>query len=278
MRSWSDPVLLRLGSFELRWYGLILAAAIYASTAALAQLLRHRGHRDPWDEAAGLAAWLIPAGLLGARLGFVVQNLSYFASYPAQILATWTGGLSIHGALLGGLAALALRERSRTGFLARADLLLTVLPLGQAIGRWGNLFNREVLGYPTHLPWGLYVEPAFRPAAFRASATFHPVFLYESLADLALFAWLWWRASGSGERSDRTPRPGSTAPPLLAPPPGAQAALYLAGYAVIRFGLEFVRIGTPVLLGLTLAQWVSGGLLAGLAAWRVTARSPARRG
>ncbi|HEY8531448.1 MAG TPA: prolipoprotein diacylglyceryl transferase, partial [Limnochorda sp.] len=270
MRPWADPVLFELGPVAVHWYGLILAASMLAATGTLSWLLRRQGCAEPWPEAAALAGTVLPAGFLGARLAFVCQNLATFLAEPARILAIWDGGLSIHGALAGGLLALAWRERSARGFLARADQLLTVLPLAQAVGRWGNFINRELLGYPTRLPWAVVVEPAYRPAAYAGSATFHPVFLYESAACLALFGLLWQRAA----RPRATAGPGRLRPRTL--PPGSQAAAYLMGYGLIRFAVEFVRIGEPFLAGLTLAQWVSLLMVAG--GWGVTRWAGAVRG
>lgn len=251
MRPWAEPVLFQLGPLQVHWYGLFLAAAIVVATGALAKLLRRQGHAQPWPEAAALAGTVLPAGFLGARLTFVCQNLAAFTAEPARILAIWDGGLSIHGALAGGLLALAWREGVTGAILTRTDQLLTVLPLAQAVGRWGNFLNRELLGYPTRLPWAVVVEPAYRPLAYAGSATFHPVFLYESLACLALFGLLWRRATGLGAACE--PGPSGGQPPF----PGSQAAAYLIGYGLIRFAVEFVRIGQPFLAGLTLAQWVS---------------------
>lgn len=273
MRPWADPVLLRLGPVEIHWYGLILAAAIAAATWALAGLLRRQGLAQARDEAAAMAMAVLPAGLVGARLAFVVQNLPRFLSEPSRILAFWDGGLSIHGALVGGLLALAWRERSTRPFLARADLLLTVLPLAQAVGRWGNLFNRELLGYPTQVPWAVAIEPVYRPAAYEASATFHPVFLYESLANLVLFGLLWRRATPAP--------PGLSGDQGRRFRPGGQAAGYLMGYGIIRFAVEFIRIGQPIFGGLTLAQWVSLAMVAsgwGLGRWVRTGRGTPRLG
>lgn len=279
MRAWDDPVLLVLGPLEIRWYGLILAFSILAATGALALLLRRRGEPGPWEQASTLAVRLVPAGLVGARLAFVLQNWPVYSAHPLRMLAFWDGGLSLHGALLAGLGALAWQTRSPSRFLARADLLLTVLPLAQAVGRWGNLLNRELLGYPTLLPWGLYVEPAYRPAAFATASTFHPVFLYESLADLALFAFLWRRAARGCGASRRGGSGLPTASSSTPPSPGSQAALYLAGYGAIRMVIEFFRIGTPMLLGLTPAQWISAlAILAGLLGWRRWSRTSASPG
>lgn len=264
MSPWAEPVLLRIGPVAIRWYGLLLALAILLATGALAALLRRQGHPRAWDEAVSLALAVGPLGLVGARLAFILQNFTLFLGDPGRMVAIWEGGLALHGALVGGLLALAWRERRSGRFLRRADELLTVLPLAQAVGRWGNLFNRELLGRPTQLPWGVLVEPAYRPAPFAASAAFHPVFLYESLACLALFALLWRRAVAAGAEGPKSR-------------PGLQVAWYLLGYGAIRFVVEFLRIGEPVAWGLTLAQWVSLVMVAGGGALLGWAR-PAPRG
>src|SRR5690606_142763 len=160
---WAEPVLLRIGPVAIRWYGLLLALAILLATGALAALLRRQGHPRAWDEAVSLALAVGPLGLVGARLAFILQNFPLFLGDAGRMVAIWEGGLALHGALVGGLLALAWRERRSGRFLRRADELLTVLPLAQAVGRWGNLFNRELLGRPPQHPWGYAVQAAGRP-------------------------------------------------------------------------------------------------------------------
>ena len=243
-----DPVAFYLGPIGVRWYGLLLALS-FVPAWALAQPERVRLGLSV-DELVDATLLGIPLGLVGARLGFVVQNLEYFVSHPLDILRTRSGGLSMHGVLAGvALAILLFSRRRKVSAAALADLAAPSILLAQAIGRWGNFFNHEVVGYPTQRPWGFYVPPELRPPGFEEAAFFHPAFFYESLLDgLGVVLLVRYR-----RRSRRRA--------------GEVAALYFVLYGAIRFGVEWVRIGHPVALGLTLAQWVSLAMMAGGAAW-----------
>ena len=252
-----DPVAFWIGPVGVRWYGLLIALS-FVPAWLVAQPERVRAGLAA-DDLVDLALLGIPLGLVGARLGYVLQNLDYFALHPLDMLRTRMGGLSIHGVLVGAaLAILWLARRRRLDAAVLADVVAPSMLLAQAIGRWGNFFNREVLGYPTERPWGLYVPEAMRPPGYEAAAYFHPAFLYESiLALVGVVGLLAYR-----RRVRRRP--------------GELAALYLVVYSTVRWGVEWVRIGEPLAMGMTLAQWVSLGGVAVGAAWWVWLRRQAR--
>lgn len=253
-----SPVAFSVGGLSVRWYGLVLALS-FVPAWLVARPERERLGLSADDLLDGLLLG-IPLGLMGARLGFVVQNLDYFAAHPLDVFRTRAGGLSMHGVLAGvAVAVLVFARRRRVPPAAVADLAAPSVLAAQAVGRWGNFFNFEVLGYPTGLPWALYVPPPLRPTGFEQAAWFHPAFLYESVLDAAGAAAL----IGYRRRQDRRP--------------GEVAALYLVLYGVIRFGVEWVRIGRAVALGLTLAQWVSLAMVAAGAAWWLAARWQGRQ-
>lgn len=244
-----DPVALRIGPLQVRWYGLLMSLAFIPGWM-LAQSERKRLGLSV-DDLLDAVLLGIPLGLLGARLGFVVQHLGYYLRQPADILHVGMTGLSMHGVMAGaGITIWIVSRRKGVSAAGLADLAAPSVLLGQAIGRWGNFFNQELFGYPTSLPWGLYVQPSMRPIQWAEASTFHPVFFYESvynaLGVLALAAY----------RRRHARRPGEV------------AALYLAVYSAGRFLVEFVRVGERLWLHLTLAQWVSLLLIAvGLAWW-----------
>jgi len=178
-------------------------------------------------------------GLLGARLYHVLHRLDYFLGQPLQIFAFWQGGLGIWGALFGGLLGFILSTRKigrspkspvfiSKNALAYLDIFAVCAPLAQAIGRWGNYFNKELFGYPTNLPWGIYIPPQLRPEKFKYYDTFHPLFFYESVLNFILFGLLFavYKSQGQDRKS-------------LAP--GSFAIIYLFGYSLSRFALEFLR-------------------------------------
>jgi prolipoprotein diacylglyceryl transferase len=125
------------------------------------------------------------------------------------------------------------------------DSLAPALPLAQAFGRWGNYFNQELFGTPTDLPWGVEIEPRFRPEAYPDAETFHPTFLYESLWNLLLCALIIWL--------------DKRVPALR----GRLIGVYLVGYAMMRFLLELIRTDTTFrLIGISRNGWVSLGAVA----------------
>lgn len=245
-----NPVIFAIGPIQLRWYGLLIAGSFIPGFYLAANEGRRKGIDVETLYDFAIVAALF--GFVGARLAYVVQNLSVYLAEPLRIFAVWEGGLSMHGVLIGGSLAVALyARRIRKPFFTVADVVVPAVPLGQAIGRWGNFFNQELFGYPTDVPWKMYVAPPFRPAEWAEFAYFHPTFLYESLWNLGVFALLLAYRRWSGARE------------------GDVMFLYLTSYSIGRFWVEFFRIGTPLALGFTLAQWVSLGLVAACAGWLV---------
>ena len=128
-------------------------------------------------------------GVVGARLYHVLTpspstgiTPAWYFAHPLEILAIWNGGLGIYGALVGGALGLWLyTRRHRLDFWAWLDIAAPAIPLGQAIGRWGNFVNQELYGAPTTLPWAIYIPPEKRLPGYAAFAYYHPTFLYESL-------------------------------------------------------------------------------------------------
>jgi len=181
--------LFKIGSFEIRFYSLfILTGLIVAYTMARKRCVQEGIKPEQLDE---LLMYSVVAGILGARLYYVLFNIQYYLRYPLEIFMIWRGGLAIHGAILAGISTFVMysllkKSASFTPFQI-LDLGSAYLPLGQAFGRWGNFFNYEAFGPPTDLPWKMYVPMEYRPFEFRSNDFFHPAFLYEFLWDLFLF-------------------------------------------------------------------------------------------
>lgn len=172
--------------FQIHFYGLILAIAILAAY----WLLKHRAKQFsiPSGEVENSALVMLIGGFLGARLYHVVSSLDYYLQNWSEILSIWNGGLSIFGAVMGGLFALWLYHRYYDGenFLRILDWITPSVVVGQIIGRFGNFVNYEAYGSPTELPWKMFVPIQFRFSEFVTTDFFHPVFLYESLAGLLI--------------------------------------------------------------------------------------------
>lgn len=235
-----QPIFFELGSLTVRWYGLMIAIGLLLAIFASTYLAKRRG-RNP-DDVYSLAFWLAIGGIIGARLyDFVIIEFDYFIGQPLDIFKIWQGGLAIHGAVIGGVIALVVWCRvKKQKVLDWLDLAAVSVPLGQAIGRWGNYFNQELFGGPTNLPWGIPIDMAHRPIQYLSSTHFHPAFLYESILNFILFLILFFLM-----KKDKLPA-------------GAVALLYIAGYGLIRFVMELIRIDeTAMILGWRLPQVVS---------------------
>jgi phosphatidylglycerol:prolipoprotein diacylglycerol transferase len=140
-------------------------------------------------------------------------------------------------------------RRHHLSFWNLLDVLVPSVILGQAIGRWGNFFNSEAFGFPTDLPWKLYIPSANRPPNLASYDFFHPTFLYESLWNLSLFAILLTLFF----YGLRYPQRIKT---------GAIACGYLIGYGLGRVWIEGLRMDSLMLGPLKIAQVMSLTLMA----------------
>ncbi|MDR0424432.1 MAG: prolipoprotein diacylglyceryl transferase [Clostridiales Family XIII bacterium] len=176
MPSPPDRVAFSVFGLDIMWYGVIVTAAL--AIAVFITCARAGRYGLKADKVLDFLVFCIPAGLIGARLYYVLFNLSFFMEAPAQIFNTRAGGLAIHGALIFGLlTAAVLCKVWRVKAMDALDLAAPSLAIAQAIGRWGNYMNQEAHGGPTDLPWAIVVD----------GVKVHPTFLYESLWCLMLF-------------------------------------------------------------------------------------------
>jgi phosphatidylglycerol---prolipoprotein diacylglyceryl transferase len=231
------PIFFQLGPLTVRWYGVIMVIAILISCWIASRYVVRHGQDSTtiWD----MLLWVLIPALIGERLYYVFfqaprgpNGLGRYLANPIEILEIWKGGMHIYGAFIFGGIALLLYARIRKLplplYLDAAGLAL--LP-GQAIARWANLINQELYGPPTTLPWGLRIDVAHRIPPYNNfilypdSTLFHPLFLYESLANLVGFV-LILIISRRFEKHLRT---------------GDIFLLYLIWYPLVRFCLEFLR-------------------------------------
>ncbi len=187
--------------YPIPWY-----SALIVTGAAIAIFLASREERRvglPKDTVIDLALWILPFGILGARLYYVIFSWSSFSDDPVSVLRIWEGGLAIYGGILAGFAVILIFCRIRhISVPVVCDLIAPGLILAQAIGRWGNYFNMEAYGAPLTSP-GLCFFPLAVQIPEPTGTVWHmATFFYESCWNLIVFAVLmtgrrrWFRHHG----------------------------------------------------------------------------------
>ena len=239
---WS-PNIVTIGGFLLTWHGLFTAVAILVGVWLALQLAKITGY--DYDDAYSLALVGVPSGIVGARLLFVAERWDFYGSNPAEIIQITEGGISIWGAILGGVLGALVFGIWRGYPVGRGlDIGGISLILGQAIGRLGDVVNGEHLAKATDLPWGVTYTHPDSPAFAHSIAVgpHHPATTYELLGDLVIFGALFYVLFRVFWR-----RPGLT------------FFVYLVGYAVMRFFLTYLRVDSAetFLFGLVVPQLVS---------------------
>lgn len=181
-----DNVAFSFGILTFHWYGLIIAFAVL--TGLLVSLWQARLYKETLEPVVDLVIYGVPVVMIMSRIYYVLVNYPLFLDNPLEVFYIWHGGLAIHGALLGMLLVLYIYTRTnRLSFWKWADILAPGMVLGQAVGQWGNFINQEAFGYPTNLPWAIYIDYVFRPAGYEQYDFFHPTFLYSSLWNIVVF-------------------------------------------------------------------------------------------
>lgn len=230
-----NPIFLHFGPINIYWYGVCITTGVILG---LLYIYNQSKQTEFIQHILDLMIWGVLGGILGARLLFVILKWSDFASFMEMINLS-NGGLSIHGAILGGLIGLILSARRyKLAVFKVLDLFVPGVLIGQLVGRLGNFFNQEAFGPPTKLPWKMFVSPINRPVNFPDVNFFHPTFLYEMIG-LAIILLLVVHLNKKMHQS------------------GYIFLIYLMGYALLRFVIEFVRVDSDYLFNLTIAQWGS---------------------
>lgn len=220
--------------FALRWYAMAYLVGLILGWRIIVALMRRPalwGGTAPMrpELVEELLTWIVAGVVLGGRLGFVLfYEPGYYLSHPAQIPVLWHGGMSFHGGFLGVvIAAWLFALRHAIPPLRLADSLAVAVPVGLLLGRIANFINAELWGRPTTLPWGVVFpgEAAQTCPGVLGPCARHPSQLYEAgMEGLLLgFAMLWLVRRGGLRR------------------PGLAMGLFLAGYGLARFVVEFFR-------------------------------------
>lgn len=175
----NPPQVLSLGPVDIHLYGLVIALGLML--AAVYGMRRSKQFGLTEDNILDGVLWITPFAIVCARAYYVIFTWEYYARNPISILYIWEGGLAIYGGVLGAVLGMWIFCRvKKLKFAAVLDLVLLGFLIGQAMGRWGNFFNREAFGAPT--------DSFFRMGLYNTTTGsweyYHPTFLYESVWNL----------------------------------------------------------------------------------------------
>jgi phosphatidylglycerol:prolipoprotein diacylglycerol transferase len=186
-----NPVAFSIGPLEVHWYGLMYVVGIIAGLLVAWPYAKYR--EISRDQLETIVMWAVPAGLVGARLYYVLQQpMGQYLSNPLRIIAVWEGGMAFYGAVFAVvLVVILLTLRMKVSTWKFLDFAVIFGTVGQFFGRIGNIINGDVIGYPTTLPWGfVYQHPGSFPP--RHDIAYQPAAVYEAFICIILFAILWF--------------------------------------------------------------------------------------
>lgn len=227
---------------SLPWYGLLIVCGIAAAIILCTHEEKRLGLKA--DTVIDAAFWVIPFGLVGARLYYVIFQWELFAPDPLSILRLWEGGLAIYGGVIGGLIAILLFARRRKiNPAVMTDMVVPGLALAQSIGRWGNYFNMEAYGREiTNTAWQFFPIGVQIPSG--EGYVWHmATFFYESAWNLLVFILLWFVIR------KRAKTPGTT------------TLWYLLLYGTGRFFIEGLRMDSLMSSTIRVSQLLSAVLV-----------------
>lgn len=235
-----DPVIVTIGPISVRWYGVMYVVGFIASYFLIQKQERSKQIGLVGTVAQDLIFYLAIGLIVGGRLGYILfyeyMDLTFYIKNPLELIATWRGGMSFHGGLIGCvLAGWIFARRRSIPFPALADCTIVTAPIGLMFGRLGNFINAELLGRPSDVPWAM-VFPTGGPLPR------HPTQLYESFAEgLLLFLILWYLHK----------KPFKD---------GMMVAFFMLFYGIFRFIIEFFKEPDPQ-IGYLLTYLTMGQLL-----------------
>ena len=232
-----DPVFLRIGPLQFRWYGLMYVLAFAATYLILRSETRRKQLKLTTDEVADLVFFGAMGVVLGGRLGYILfYKLPFYLTHPLQIFYVWEGGMSFHGGFLGVICAfLIYAKRKNIPFFTLIDMAALCAPVGLGLGRIGNFINGELYGRQTDAPWGIVFPGG-------GGVPRHPSQLYEAILEGLL---LFFIVRFASRKSSAT---------------GVAGWTFVAGYGLFRFIVEFFRQPDDH-LGLLVSVFSMGQLL-----------------
>lgn len=186
-----DQVAFSIFGIEVYWYGLLISLGMVL--CVVLGMLHSKKNKFSSDLVFDVILVSLPCAIVGARLYYVLSEWEMYSGDLIKIFDTRSGGLAVYGGLLGAfIGTLIMCKIRKIPFSAVVDFCVVYIPLGQAIGRWGNFFNQECFGTTTTLPWGMKsseVESYLRLYFPDLDSTMavHPTFFYEFLATITIF-------------------------------------------------------------------------------------------
>lgn len=235
-----DPILFKLGNFELRWYSVLILIACFI-VLYISQKEAERFNINK-SFVFNMLFWALIFGIIGARLYYVIFNMNTYLKDPKEILMIWHGGLAIHGGILAGLLVIFLYCKKYGMRTVRfLDFYTVPLLLGQAIGRWGNFFNQEAHGAATTVEnlKALMLPDFIIKGMTIDGVVYTPTFLFESVVCFIAFLILLFIRRGKYTKV------------------GTLTASYLMIYGGLRFFIEMSRTDALMIGPFKIAQIVS---------------------
>lgn len=219
-----SPILVSLGSLQIRWYGLMFASGILLSYFFIASIFKKE--KLQIADLDSIAVYLFVGLVVGARLGHIIfYNIDYFLQHPLEILAIWKGGLASHGAAIGLFIAYWLWcKRHKMPFSKHVDAIAMGIPIAAMFVRFGNFFNSEIVGIPTSGSWGVIFQQ------LGEDFPRHPSQLYEAALNifiLILFVWIYKKKQAK-------------AAAISQQWPTYKPYFFLALYLILYFGGRFI--------------------------------------
>ena len=235
-----NPIAVTLGPFAIRWYGLAYLAGFVCAGLVMRALARRWRLDISGDDVVSVIIGIAFGVIVGARLFYVLfYGAGYYLAHPLEVFATWDGGMSFHGGLVGAIAGGYIVSRSlHISFATICDLAACGAPVGLFFGRCANFINGELWGKETSLPWGVMFSDTGGGSVYR-----HPSQLYEALLEGVVLFIIMMVLSRK-----RPPRPQ-----------GTFIGTFLACYGVFRFLIEFVRLPDAQLGYLLGTDWLTMG-------------------
>lgn len=223
----------RVFGFPIYYYGLCMGLAMVCGFLLSYFIERKIEKKFYADILFDITSVSVISGIIFARLYYCFLNFSYYSANISEIFNLRAGGLSIHGAIIGGIIVTsAYCYFKKYPILQVADVYAYGLILAQAIGRWGNFFNSEAYGLPSYHFIAQFIPEAARISGYEFYKYFHPAFLYESILDLFILLILFFVIRGYKNRFD-----------------GFIFASYLILYSIVRFFIEGLRLDSIVNVG-----------------------------